>query len=151
MIQAARLWRGLVGGLCLFGALLAAGCGGGKGTVTGKVFYKGEPVRGGNVSFVPEGGGAVNSAIEEDGSYTVRNVPPGTVKITVENNSFRPAAMQEGPAFMQKYMKEKKPEMADPDRAKRYVPIPPKYGDASQSDLTYVVKSGKQEHDIELK
>jgi hypothetical protein len=52
---------------------------------------------------------------------------------------------------MKKYMQEKNPELADPQRAKRYVAIPAQYGDPSKSNLTYEVKSGKQEHDIDLK
>jgi hypothetical protein len=157
MRQTARSWRVLIGGLCLCGTLLAAGCGGGKGSVTGKVLYKGQPVRGGNVSFVPEGGGGVmSSPIEEDGGYTIRNVPAGTVKITVETESFRPSTMQGGPEggapeFMKKYVQKKNPELADPQRAKRYVPIPAQYSDVSQSNLTFVVKRGNQEHDIDLK
>jgi hypothetical protein len=153
MRQAARSGRVVIGGLCLCVVLLTAGCGG-KGTVTGKVLYKGQPVRGGSISFVPEGGGGVmSSPIEEDGGYTIRNVPQGPVKITVETDSFRTSAFQGGgaPDFLKKYMQKKEPELSDPNRAKRYVPIPPQYSDPSKSDLTYVVKSGKQEHDIELK
>ena len=98
----------------------------------------------------------MSSPLEEDGSYTIRNVPPGTVKITVETDSFRPLSMQGGPGGgppdpMMKQMQEKIPEMADPQRAKRYVRIPPQYSDPAKSDLTYAVKSGKQEHDIDLK
>lgn len=153
MIQAARFGRFVAGGLCLCGLLLTAGCGGGKGVVSGKVHYQGKPVRGGNVSFVPEAGGVMSSPIEEDGSYTIRNVPPGTVKITVETDSFRPLAVPQVPggasAKLMKKMME--PQSADPQRAKRYVRIPAQYSDPTKSNLTYVVKSGKQEHDIDLK
>jgi hypothetical protein len=156
MKQAARLVRIGTGCLCLCGMLLAAGCAGGKGVVSGKVSYQGKPVRAGTVSFVPQGGGVMSSPIEEDGSYTIRNVPVGTVKITVETESARPPALQSGrggeaPEFMRKYVKEKNPELASPERAKRFVPIPKQYSDADKSNLTYEVKSGKQEHDIDLK
>jgi hypothetical protein len=173
MNQAARFGRVVAGGLCLCGILLAAGCGGGKGVVSGKVFYQGQPVRGGNVSFVSEGGGAMSSPIEEDGSYTIRNVPPGTVTITVETDSFRQGGPGGGPPpellkNMKKPMPEKDAQAEHPgneaalrekdriarvtaDRAKRYVQIPPQYSDFRKSNLTYVVKSGQQEHDIDLK
>lgn len=157
MTQVVRFGRVGAGGLCLCAILLAAGCGGGKGSVSGKVFYQGKPLGGGTVSFVPEGGGVMSSPIEEDGSYAIRNVPPGTVKITVETESFRPPALTGvgpggGPSgSMMKYMREKNPQMADPQRAKKYVPIPAEYGDPSKTNLTYAVKSGKQEHPIELK
>jgi hypothetical protein len=156
MNQTARFRRVGVGGLCLCGILLAAGCGGGKGVVSGKVSYQGKVVRAGMVSFIPEGGGVMSSPIEEDGSYTIRNVPVGNVKITVETESARPPALQSGPGgeapeFMRKYVREKNPEAASPERAKRFVPIPSQYSDAGKSNLTYVVKSGKQEYDIDLK
>jgi len=145
--------------LCLCALLLTAGCGG-KGAVSGKVLYQGKPVPAGTVSFVLEGGGVVSSIIGEDGSYTIQNVPPGTVKITVETISARPPSVQErrgqkkgpeskAPEFMMKYSKEKDPKVAE--REKRYVPIPEHYSDPARSNLTYVVKSGKQEHDIDLK
>jgi hypothetical protein len=139
-------------GLC--GILLAAGCGG-KGVVSGKVLYQGKPVRGGSVSFLLEQGGVMSSPIEDDGSYTIPSVPPGNVKITVETESFRPSIMQRdasggAPAFMKKYIQEKDPQLAE-QRAKRYVRIPPQYSDPDKSNLTYEVKSGKQEHDIDLK
>jgi hypothetical protein len=142
--------------LCLCAILLTAGCGG-KGAVSGKVLYQGKPVPAGTVSFVLEGGGVVSSLIGEDGSYTIQNVPSGTVKITVETASARPPSAQEGrgpkapkaPEFMMKYSKEKDPKAAE--RGKRYVPIPEQYSDPARSNLTYVVKSGKQEHDIDMK
>jgi hypothetical protein len=149
--------------LCLCAFLLTAGCGG-KGAVSGKVLYQGKPVRAGTVSFVLEGGGVVSSLIGEDGSYTIQNVPPGTVKITVETASARPLFVQdsgqerrgqkkapdsEAPEFMMKYSKEKDSRVAE--RGQRYVPIPEQYSDPAKSNLTYVVKSGKQEHDIDLK
>ncbi len=154
MNQSAQFGRVVAAACGLCGILLAAGCGS-KGVVSGKVLYQGKPVRGGSVSFILEGGGTMFSPIEEDGSYTIPNVPPGTVKITVETESFRPTVMQRdasggAPEFMKKYIQEKEPQLLE-QRAKRYVKIPPQYSDPDKSNLTYVVKSGKQEHDIDLK
>jgi hypothetical protein len=95
MTRAARLRRVVAKGLCLCGILLVAGCGG-NGVVSGKVLYQGKAVRGGMVSFIPEGGGVMSSPIEEDGSYTVRGVPPGAVKIIVETDSVRPRSAVQG-------------------------------------------------------
>jgi hypothetical protein len=162
MNQAAQFGRVVAGGLYLCGILLAAGCGG-KGVVSGKVLYKGQPVRGGNVSFIPEGGGVMSSPIEEDGNYTIQNVPVGRVTITLETDSIRPFLQRGGPGSapppeLQKNMNSDpakqdmaKTEAQMADRAKRYVRIPPQYSDPNKSNLTYVVKSGKQEYDIELK
>jgi hypothetical protein len=140
-------------GLCVWGILLAVGCSGSKGVVSGKVLYQGKPIRGGTVSFILEKGGVMFCPIEEDGSYTIRNVPPGPVKITVETQSFRPlvvpAGPRSGPPELMKKMME--PQTNDPERAKRYVPIPIHYSDPSKSNLTYTVQSGAQIHDIDLK
>jgi hypothetical protein len=134
--------------------LLTAGCGG-KGAVSGKVLYQGKPVPAGTVSFILEGGGVMSSPIEEDGSYAIQNVPPGQLKITVETESARPPSGQGerggkgAPDFMMKFIKEKDPKVAE--RGKRYMRIPEQYSDPGHSNLAYEVKSGKQEHDIDLK
>lgn len=163
MTQAARFGRVSGFALCLGAILLAGGCSGGKGVVNGKVLYKGKPIPGGSVSFTSDKGdkeGVWSSPIEEDGSYTIRGVPAGTAKITVETDSFRPALASVGAQrggggvsaqFMKENLEKMNPQMADPERAKRYVPIPAQYRDATKSNLTYEVKSGKQEHDIDLK
>jgi hypothetical protein len=133
-------------------ALGVAGCGGGrsKATVSGKVFYKDTPLKGGNVTFVGSDKQTYMAEIHEDGSYAVETLPPGEVKIAVETNSLRPPNPN--------VLKNKPPADAGggytpPDyeaRAKRYVPIPTRYSDAEQSGLSYSVKTGKQEHDIKL-
>jgi hypothetical protein len=153
MAQAARFGRVVAAGFCLCGLLLVEGCGGGKGTVSGKVTYQGKPVRGGTVSFIPEAGSPAMSPIEEDGSYTVRNVLPGKVKITVNTESFRPQKAPPGvpPKFAKEMMEKMNPDFADPERAKRYVPIPAQYRDLDKTSLSYEVKSGAQEYNIDLK
>jgi hypothetical protein len=159
MTQAVRLGRVLAAGFCLCGILLAEGCGSGKGIVSGKVLYQGKPVPGGTVSFNSDKGGVFFSPIEEDGSYTIRGIPTGPAKIAVETESFRPplsAPLQRGggsvsPEFLKQNLEKMNPQMADPQRAKRYVPIPQQYRDPDKSNLTYEVKSGKQQHDLDLK
>jgi hypothetical protein len=154
MIQAARWGRVLAAAFCLCGILLVQGCSGGMGTVSGKVTFLGKPVRGGTVSFIPEAGSVVIAQIEEDGSYTVRNVTPGKAKITVDTSSFRPQAQKAppgvSPQFAKEMMEKMNPDFADAGRAKRYVAIPPQYTDPDQTKLSYEVKSGKQQHDIDM-
>jgi len=147
--------------LCL---LLTTGCSS-KGTVTGKVSYQGQTLKGGTVVFVPEGGGGVfRSTIAEDGAYTVAKVPPGLAKITVETKSLKPISIPGGAnkgaiksTLPPDIMKDAPPgtdleKMFDFEGpAKKYVPIPDKYSDPDKSGLTYTVKSGKQEHNIDLK
>ncbi len=140
------------GGLTLALSLAAAGCGGGgsKANVSGKVYYKDAPLKGGNVTFVDSNKQSYMAEIQEDGSYSVEKIPPGEVKISVETNSLRP------PNAM--VLKNRPPAAEEggykpPDyaaRAKRFVAIPDQYADPDHSGLAYTVKSGKQEHDIKL-
>src|SRR5262249_40311065 len=92
MLSIPRLFlRGL--SLFLLSSLLvlAAGCGSKGGTVSGKVYYKNQPMTAGLVQFYPEGkGGEYSSKINEDGSYSISKVPPGPVKITVAYNAGNP-------------------------------------------------------------
>src|SRR5256885_16873266 len=75
--------------LALASVLAASGCGG-TGTITGKVSYKGTPLKGGTVYFISAGGFVGQSPIEEDGTYTIPKMPPGEVTITVETDSVKP-------------------------------------------------------------
>ncbi len=74
--------------LLLFGGLaFVIGCGGGSGekptaSVTGKVTFNGEPVKGGSLNFAPAGGGAEpgkpgTAEIGEDGTYSVSTYGDG--------------------------------------------------------------------------
>jgi hypothetical protein len=64
-------------------SILAVGCSR-EGTVTGTVYYKGQPMKGGMVYFFPEGKDAnFPSIINMDGTYSVSKLPRGTAKISV--------------------------------------------------------------------
>src|SRR5262245_47013894 len=87
--------RGLVGGgtLLVLLAVMTSGCGPGVGTVSGKVFYQGKVVKGGNVTFVSsEGRPSLSATINEDGSYSVPKITAGAVKICVDTKSVNPSA-----------------------------------------------------------
>jgi hypothetical protein len=68
-------------------ALLSEGCGKPKGSVSGQVTYNGKPLKTGFVTFVPEKGPAVDSPIDGEGNYHVKNVPVGTAKIGVRSEA----------------------------------------------------------------
>jgi hypothetical protein len=136
--------------LTLVLSLGTAGCGGSKGTVSGKVYYKDAPLKGGNVTFVNADKQSYLVAIQEDGSYSIEKVPPGEIKIAVETASLKPP---------NSYVLRNKPpadaggSYTPPDyeaRAKRFVPIPDRYSNPDQSGLQYTVKGGKQTFDIKL-
>ena len=66
-----RLSRPAVAGLVLVLVCFASGCGGGKGTVSGKVYYRDQLLGGGTVTFTnADGKGSQVATIQPDGSYT---------------------------------------------------------------------------------
>ncbi len=118
---------------------IVAGCGGGKSEVTGTVSYRGKPLQSGIVSFFDKEDHIVGTSSIEEGKYTIQQVPPGAVKITVTTVPvFRPTADGAKPSGDNK---------AAPVED---IDLPPKYGQPDQSGLTYEVKPGKQEHAIDL-
>jgi len=148
-----------VGGLGVL-VILSAGCSS-KGTVSGKVTVNDQPVRRGTVTFTAASDKVWASSVPigEDGSYTIVNAPPGPVKITV-------ASADSNPRLRTKFKDRKGPAAEDantddmpPSVRNRFNPgasagspsVPKRYNDAETSGLTYEVKPGKQEHDIQLK
>jgi hypothetical protein len=135
-------------GLLVLAFLLSAGCGPPSGTVSGKVTIAGQTIPGGSVSFVPPNGkGTQISEIAEDGTYTVRNVPVGKAQIIVETKS---AAPPSAPGGVRMNMPAGAPNAPGADAGKRYVAIPEAYSSAETSGLSYEVKAGKQDHNIDL-
>ncbi len=141
----------LVGAVCL--ALLATGCGRGRGDVSGTITFGGEPIPWGRVFFHSEGDNneVLHSRIV-NGHYRILNCPAGPVKIGVE--SFRAPSLQTGgDVEMAKGFKtliQDREEFLPPELAGKYVIIPPRYADAEQSGLKYDVSRGSQTHDISL-
>lgn len=153
--------------LFLFALLgLAIGCGKKEGTVSGKVYYKGQVLKAGTVRFFPEGkGGGVGADIKEDGSYSISKVPPGPAKISIETaNPDPPMPMMGGPGGRgggmamegmkkqkEKMQSEKKGEGPTPaSRSVEKVKLPEKYSDPEQSGLKVEVTGGKQNHDVKI-
>jgi len=151
--------RRLLGAVVVLGlSLTISGCGA-KGTITGKVTMNGQPLHFGTVTFMTESGLTFQSPINDDGSYSLKDVPTGTVKISV----FEPApvtqASRSGPPGRAR--------MGPPPDAKltpgaptsfdleankeKYVKIPDNVNDPDRSGLTYTVKGGAQEFNIDLK
>jgi hypothetical protein len=144
--------------------ILSAGCGS-YGTVSGKVMMKDEPLHSGMVTFItPDRKWTRTSGIGEDGSYTIEKAPIGPMKISIFSSGPTPRS--------QIKFKERMPgpEVAQgedlPPRARRRInmgkgtsaatapkgpAVPKKYNDPDTSELTYEVKPGAQEHNIELK
>ncbi|HZT79431.1 MAG TPA: hypothetical protein VFA26_04395 [Gemmataceae bacterium] len=139
-------------GLVALAALVGvAGCARPTGTVSGKVYYKDKPLKGGNVTLVSATGQTFTEAIQEDGSYTVSKVPTGQAKVAVETESLKAVQFGGGGNYPLPDEDPKSYKPPDPkEMARRYVQIPEKYADPNNSGLTVNVSSGPQSHDIKL-
>jgi hypothetical protein len=114
--------------------LLVAGCGG-PGTLTGKITFKGQPMPGGMVSVYDGSFARRDGQIQNDGTYTVRNITPGPVKIGVRSVIGHPIFHPE--------------DHENPFGPYRHIPM--KYSDPDRSGFATEIKSGKQEYEIEIK
>jgi hypothetical protein len=145
--------RGRAPLLALLGlaALLPAGCGWGKGDVTGTVTFNGEPIPWGRITFLSQvGKKEARSARIINGRYTLKGCPGGPARIGVE--SFKaPKAPPGAGGFMFERQKEMDPDsIPPPELVGKYLEIPLHYADPSTSELEYTVRRGSQEHDITL-
>lgn len=130
---------------------LAAGCAT-RATVTGKVLHRGKPLETGGVVFLAKDGHTYNGNIEKDGTYTVSKIPTGLAKIAVVVASGPTGG---GPPMKVAPGAGKMPEGvqggSSPAGMTQQGPkIAEQYTDPEKSGLTYEVKSGSQEHDIDI-
>jgi hypothetical protein len=137
----------------LFLGIVGCGGGAGTGTITGKVSYKSTPLKGGRITFF--GSDKKSSAkiadIAEDGTYKVEGVPVGTVKITVETEYLNQASKYAGKNKPPADAKTSGMNMPSAEELKRrYTAIPLEYSNPDQSELSFTVKKGNQEHSIDL-
>jgi hypothetical protein len=137
-------WNRLVLVAALLGASASLGCGSKTATVSGTISYKGEKLGNGNVTFVGDKGQAAASPIKADGTYSMTNVPLGTVKIKVETIPPAEGSSQNRMGVDMPDMKGKEKDLG------KYVKIPDRYKDSEKSGLTYQVKPGKHKHNIDL-
>lgn len=127
-------------GLLLF---LLVGCGPRYGNLAGSVSFEGKPVRMGSVLVVGSDGVPRSTTIQDDGSYAVDNVPIGTVRIAVSSPD--PETMV---VSLPKHGRIRQDNTVDNTK---WFPIPEKYAEFDQSDLTCTVKTGSNRFNIELK
>ncbi len=164
--------------MCFVFLFSAIGCGGPppSAKLSGKFTYKGQVVKGGTVLFKFENGQAA-SAISSDGLYAFTDLPLGLAKVTIETETYNPAAEHPvyakaagqaddrlksanqyaeamgkgGPA--EKGAGNTSTGLGGPfaaELAKLYVKIPVKYTNEKTSGLSYTVVQGTQTKDFEL-
>src|SRR5437016_6308627 len=59
------------------------------GQIEGTVRFQGKPLPGGTVSFHPDKGKPFVAQLQDDGSYTLKNVPVGAMRVTIETESLK--------------------------------------------------------------
>jgi hypothetical protein len=126
-------------------ALLAAGCGEPRGTLSGKVFYQGTALTEGQVSFFPEAGAAVVAPIGADGSYTAKGLPVGPARVAVsppKNSAIEPMGPEIDRDKLRKMMQSG---MSQPTWI-----VPATYANPESSGLTCTVAGGAQEFDVKI-
>jgi hypothetical protein len=145
-------WGTLLALLALAGM---SGCGSHTGNVSGKVYYNGQLLKGGSVTFVSTTPGKPSGTtqINEDGTYTMPPVGAGLVKICVDTSALKPLPKDRAPKYSPPPGQTAPGGLGGPreDTSKRYTRIPEQYADPDKSGLTLEVKGGAQEHDIQLK
>jgi hypothetical protein len=152
-------------------------CGPRSGSLSGKVTYKGEPLKGGTITFL--GPYTYSTDIKIDGSYEIAKMYSGSYRVAIETESIKgeegssPFSFKTPAGTKLPSKNQLPPEAKDPpigklpvdpkafgysqpnvnpdyDIKKRYVQIPKKYGDPNTSGLTYDFPGGTQTHNINL-
>jgi len=129
---------------------LVGGCGTKKATpakVSGKVTYKGGPVKGGTVSFHPPEGPPYSTTIAPDGTYRISQIPAGDMKVTVETESLKPAKQQ---SYGGKTQGSSPTPQGFTVVKGEYTKIPEKYAKKEKTPLTKALSAGSVTYDIEL-
>jgi hypothetical protein len=132
-----------VGCLVLLVTWITAGCSKPLGQVSGQVFFEGQPLESGTITFVGQNNYKAYCVIGRDKTYSFDNVPVGPVKIAFASHHRVP------PGFKSAELPPNVPRPKEEPPAPA-PPIPEKYKNPEQSGLTYTVKAGQQIFDIKL-
>jgi hypothetical protein len=126
--------------LLILGFLAIEGCSAkSKINVSGKVSYKGQPVRPGYVQFFDSRGTILSSAdLDADGTFTATDVPPGEVQVAVRLLPGIAVPKKNGDS------------VDGTGPVGKSAPIPLKYKDPKTSGLRYTINAGTNHLDIEL-
>jgi hypothetical protein len=137
--------RAIAGGLLLVGLSLVGGCSSGKGSLTGTVSVKGNPLPAGTIT-VKSSNGTVSAGAVSNGSYRVDDVASGALKVsvvaTLDNSvpTTDPKALRD-PKYLKEKMERDAKEIAKRAVEKGLV-IGDSYQDVEKSPLTWDTSKG---------
>jgi hypothetical protein len=134
--------------------------------VTGTVKYKGQPLKGGTITFESDSMGSYNASLSQEGAYEIVDMPAGTMKVIVETESMNPdkkkpnypgrgaGAAKSAQMDKERAAKEKASGTGGPlshdEALARYVKIPAKYSNRTATPLKADVTAGRQTVDFDL-
>ena len=136
--------------ICL--TLAIAGCSS-ESTLTGKVSYKGRTVISGSVIALSADGSARSGVIYPDGTYIVKGVPRGTVRLGVfspDPAHARSILTSDDNRSKSTPKSGKKPTLAANASDKNWFPLPRELGDPQKSGLSCEVGASHVEHNIDI-
>jgi len=149
-------------GLLLLSVALA-GCGPGKGKVSGRVVFNGKPLPAGKIMFMPADGhsSVITVDLDESGNFPQVELPVGEVMVSVDNREFAPPAPVTGPIELPSGIAPgalapthgsgpRANNSTSAARNARYIPIPSRYYTAEESRLRITVRPGEQTEEIAL-
>jgi len=171
---------GIIG--IIVGAVIIGGCAKPSGSIKGKVSYKGVPLKGGKVLYysTEDESKIFGGPINEDGTFEVLAIAPGTYKVCIDTSSGSP--VRKGPPpdqgkdkgqgdskFKQDEKKDVKPfdpkELKDQEHghasnkdvmkqvsSRQQVDVPQKYRGKDSTDITFTATADAgQTHEIDIK
>jgi uncharacterized protein YceK len=131
-----------------FGLIAAlSGCGTGTTSISGKVTYQGKKVVYGTVVVVDSTGSSNAGTIKPDGSFTINNVKPGTVKVAVTSQAPPGAKVTKAARVGRDADDDRTPADAnatvDPEVVKNWFPLPKEFGYPDESKISLTAKAGE--------
>ena len=129
-------------------ALMVIGCGSRKASVSGTVRFNGAPLPSGSISFFGQNGEVASTLIAADGSYHIRRLSAGPVRVAVVSHppvSVGTAANPTPHVFAASYGQANRGGWTG-----RYWALPDKFRHPDRSGLAYEISSGEQHLDVDL-
>ncbi len=145
--------------------ILAGGCGGQRGRISGTIRYQGKPVTNATAIFMASDNQTYPVRLKDDGSYQVASLPYGHITVSIQGD-LEKVAPAPPPGKAGKKEDEATAKMIEEDRSKGRKPadlpsnpkplasisaIPPLYADPKQSGLGFDLTSPDQDFSVDLK